>query len=87
MFFGNSDLIAFLNSCIRSCSHLVPCVLLPITINGSPTPRVQGKCQFASLQAPSPPARSTIPLDTDSLLVSGYVLISYPSKAQLKEFW
>lgn len=71
MFFGNSDLIAFLHSCIRSCSHLVPCVLLPLTINGNPAPRVQGEHQFASLQAPSAPAGSTIPLDTDSWLVSG----------------
>lgn len=66
MFFGNSDLIAFLNSCIRSCSHLVPCVLLPLTINGSPPPRVQGECQFDWLWALTTPPGSTIPLDTDS---------------------
>lgn len=68
MFFGNSDLIAFLNSCIRICSHLVPCVLLLLTVNGSPSPRVLGEHQFTGLQAASAPAGSTIPLDTDSHL-------------------
>jgi len=77
----------FFNSSIRSCSHLVPCVLLPLTINASLTPRVQGEHQFACPRTPSTPAGSTIPLDTDSWLVYVYVLTSYPSKAPLKEFW
>lgn len=87
MFFGNSDLIAFLNSCIRSCSHLVPCVLLLLTIDGNPTPRVWGECQFTWLWAPFVPTASIISLDADSWLAAGHVLTSYPHKVLLKEFW